>query len=181
MLCFDTDDDTNWAAISAKPDVLDWWIKKSQEEASEEFKNIFNQKTNEGATFLPIVDTESLLQLQDSSGGGTSPLDSPGEFAGQTINYNGQTYSWNGSEWQNQTPDPSFGLSDKRLKKNIESIGVSDSGINIYTFEYADEKHGKGRYKGVMAQEVPWATIPLDSGYLAVDYNKIDVDFERVN
>jgi len=139
---------------------------------------------DKGVNFLSLDLINRLTGTGDTGSTGpqqTSPLDSPGEFAGQTINYNGQTYSWNGSEWQNQNPDPSFGLSDKRLKKNIESIGVSDSGINIYTFEYADEKHGKGRYKGVMAQEVPWATIPLDSGYLAVDYNKIDVDFERVN
>jgi len=31
-----------------------------------------------------------------------------------------------------------------------------------------------------MAQEVPWASTMMDNGYLAVDYNKVDVDFERI-
>ena len=31
-----------------------------------------------------------------------------------------------------------------------------------------------------MAQEVPWASVKHDSGYLMVDYNKVDVDFKSV-
>ena len=72
------------------------------------------------------------------------------------------------------------GLSDIKLKKDIKHIGISKKGINIYEFKYKNPSHGKGLYKGVMAQEVPWASVKMDNGYLAVDYSKLDVDFERV-
>jgi len=68
--------------------------------------------------------------------------------------------------------------SDIRLKTNIEFIGKSISGINIYTFNYVNKK---GKYEGVMAQEVPWASIKNENGYLSVDYSKIDAKFKRLN
>ena len=68
-------------------------------------------------------------------------------------------------------------FSDQRLKENIEKIGVSPQGINIYQFKY---KHSDGTYQGVMAQEVPWASEITDTGFLAVDYSKVDVEFRRV-
>jgi hypothetical protein len=77
---------------------------------------------------------------------------------------------------------PSFltGASDIELKENIELVGKSPSGINIYEFNYKDEAYGEGRYVGVIAQEVPEASVEMSNGYLAVDYSKIDVDFIRV-
>ena len=71
------------------------------------------------------------------------------------------------------------GFSDYKLKKNIKLVGKSGSGINVYEFEYKDKLYGLGRYRGVMAQEVPYASI-MDNGYLKVDYSKIDVNFERI-
>ena len=68
--------------------------------------------------------------------------------------------------------------SDIRLKEDIQLIGKSQSGINIYRFKY---KHTNGIYEGVMAQEVPWARKMTDTGFYMVDYNKVDVDFRRVN
>lgn len=70
-------------------------------------------------------------------------------------------------------------FSDRNLKTNIELTGVSDSGINIYEFDYKDTVYGEGRYEGVMAQEVPSASV-IDNGVLKVDYSKIDVNFRRV-
>jgi len=70
-------------------------------------------------------------------------------------------------------------FSDRNLKTNIELTGVSDSGINIYEFNYKDTTYGKGRYEGVMAQEVPSASV-MDNGVLKVDYSKIDVNFRRI-
>jgi hypothetical protein len=72
------------------------------------------------------------------------------------------------------------GASDIELKENIELVGKSPSGINIYEFNYKDEVYGEGRYVGVIAQEVPEASVEMSNGYLAVDYSKIDVDFIRV-
>lgn len=71
--------------------------------------------------------------------------------------------------------------SDRRLKKNIEHVGVSGNGHNVYEFEY---KAGSGkRFRGVMADEVPFAAFATDSGYAAVDYNhpNLDVVFEEVD
>jgi len=67
--------------------------------------------------------------------------------------------------------------SDRRMKENIEQIGVSDNGINIYEFSY---KGSDERYQGVMADEVPWAVVERSVGYNMVDYNKVDVEFRRV-
>lgn len=75
----------------------------------------------------------------------------------------------------------SAATSDVSLKENIELVGKSPKGVNIYTFDYKNKKYGKGRYKGVMAQEVPNASFKNKDGYLWVDYNKLDVDFERVS
>jgi len=69
-------------------------------------------------------------------------------------------------------------LSDIRLKENINYIGKSSSGINIYTFNYKGDDQV---YQGVMAHQVPHAAFIHDSGYLAVDYSKIDVEFKGVN
>lgn len=70
--------------------------------------------------------------------------------------------------------------SDISLKENINIVGKSNSGINIYEFDYKDKKFGSGRYRGVMAQEVPQASLMSDEGYLMVDYSKIDVPFEEI-
>ena len=70
------------------------------------------------------------------------------------------------------------GFSDARLKEDIKLVGKSPSGINIYSFKY---KHTDGTYEGVMAQEVPWAREMTDTGYYAVDYGKVDVEFRRLH
>ena len=70
--------------------------------------------------------------------------------------------------------------SDEALKENIELIGSSPSGINVYEFDYKDKSYGEGRYKGVMAQEVPHASSIGPNGYLQVNYDNLDVNFERV-
>ena len=74
--------------------------------------------------------------------------------------------------------------SDTKLKENIKYIGSSPEGHNIWEFNY---KGSSKRYRGAMAQEVakinPMAvSIVEDTAgkYLAVDYNKIDVDMVEV-
>ena len=69
-----------------------------------------------------------------------------------------------------------LGFSDIRLKDNIELVGKSPSDINIYNFTYLNDPKV---YQGVMAQEVPWASVEHNSGYLMVDYSKVDVEFKR--
>ena len=70
-----------------------------------------------------------------------------------------------------------LGFSDIRLKDNIELVGKSPSNINIYNFTYLNNPKV---YQGVMAHEVPWASVKHNSGYLMVDYNKVDVDFKLI-
>jgi hypothetical protein len=71
-----------------------------------------------------------------------------------------------------------FKFSDVRLKEDVQLVGKSPSGINIYSFKY---KHTDGTYEGVMAQEVPWAREMTDTGFYMVDYSKVDVEFRRLN
>ena len=70
--------------------------------------------------------------------------------------------------------------SDMKLKENIEQVGVSPQGYNIYEFNY---KGGNVRFRGAMAQDVlkknPMA-VGIDQNYLTVDYSKIDVPMEVV-
>ena len=68
--------------------------------------------------------------------------------------------------------------SDRRLKENITLIGTSESGINIYTFEYKYKfsQAGLGLFQGVMSDEVPAEAVSVDEhGYDMVDYSLIDV------
>jgi hypothetical protein len=71
-----------------------------------------------------------------------------------------------------------FKFSDARLKEDIQLVGKSPTGINIYSFKY---KQSDGTYEGVMAQEVPWAREMTDTGFYMVDYSKVDVEFRRLN
>ena len=72
--------------------------------------------------------------------------------------------------------------SDRRLKKNIEKIDVSPSGLNIYSFEYIDgSEYGHGTYQGVMSNEIPLeAVVVNDDGFDGVDYSKLDVEFKKI-
>lgn len=71
-------------------------------------------------------------------------------------------------------------FSDERLKDNIKKVGKKN-GFNIYEFNY---KNDDKKYKGVVAQEVmkirPDAVKVID-GYLAVSYDKLDLEMEVVN
>tara|TARA_R110000803_G_scaffold210830_1_gene284103 strand:+ start:2708 stop:3622 length:915 start_codon:yes stop_codon:yes gene_type:complete len=70
--------------------------------------------------------------------------------------------------------------SDRRLKKNINKIGESPSGLNIYSFEYKDSKYGKGLFQGVMSDEVPQKAVGTRDGYDTVDYSMLDVEFKQI-
>ena len=70
-----------------------------------------------------------------------------------------------------------YQMSDIRLKEDIKLVGKSPKGIKIYNFKYkGDDK----KYQGVMAHQVPQASIANNDGYLMVDYNKLDVEFKEI-
>ena len=66
---------------------------------------------------------------------------------------------------------------DARLKENISLVGKSPSWINIYEFNYIGNPI---RYRGVMADEVGYASSTNKDGYYMVDYSKVDVEFKKV-
>ena len=73
--------------------------------------------------------------------------------------------------------------SDIQYKENLTLIGVSDFGLNIYEFNYKNEE---GLYQGVIAQELIGTnyedSLSLnEDGLYVVDYNKIDVEFKKLN
>ncbi len=70
--------------------------------------------------------------------------------------------------------------SDRKLKKNINKIGESPSGLNIYSFEYKDSKYGRGLFQGVMSDEVPQEAVGTRDGYDTVDYSMLDVEFKQI-
>jgi len=71
--------------------------------------------------------------------------------------------------------------SDRRLKKNINLIGKSPKGINIYSFEYINKDYGSGVYQGVMSDEIPREAVSVDfDGYDMVDYSMLDVNFKQI-
>jgi hypothetical protein len=65
-------------------------------------------------------------------------------------------------------------MSDRRLKRNIERVGMTQAGVPIYTFRYV---WGRRRHLGVMADEAktvcPAAVSRHWSGFLQVDYSKV--------
>ena len=71
--------------------------------------------------------------------------------------------------------------SDVALKENINHVGKSPSGINIFEYNYVGETT---RHRGAMAQEVlvkkPEAVVEMDNGYLGINYNMIDVTPTKV-
>ena len=70
--------------------------------------------------------------------------------------------------------------SDRRLKKNINNIGKSPSGLNIYSFEYKNPINGIGLFQGVMSDEIPQEAVINNGEYDMVDYSMLDVEFKKL-
>ena len=70
--------------------------------------------------------------------------------------------------------------SDRRLKKNINKIDESPSGLNIYSFEYKNPIYGEGLFQGVMSDEIPQEAVGKRNGYDTVDYSMLDVEFKKI-
>ena len=127
-------------------------LATSQAAAKAAAASFMSQNPNYGNNYNP-----------NKAGGYTGAKDSYGDKSGTR---------------QSNARSSELGFSDIRLKDNIELVGKSPSDINIYNFTYLNDPKV---YQGVMAQEVPWASVKHDSGYLMVDYNKVDVDFKVIH
>jgi len=83
----------------------------------------------------------------------------------------------------NKGKTPKGTPSDISLKTNIEYEGTKNN-LQLYSFEYINNKYGKGRYIGVMAQDIekthPEAVSISPEGYKMVDYSKLGIEFKRI-
>jgi hypothetical protein len=71
---------------------------------------------------------------------------------------------------------------DIEYKENLNLIGKSPAGLNIYQFNYKEEE---GLYEGVIAQELigtefETALSKNEDNLYVVDYNEIDVEFKKI-
>jgi len=92
----------------------------------------------------------------------------------------GTTVSGGQSHMPGYNPNNPYGYSDRKLKKNINKISKSPSGLNVYSFEFKDSKYGEGLFQGVMSDEIPRDAVITRSGYDTVDYSKLDVEFKQI-
>ena len=116
--------------------------------------------------------------------GGLGPQVDPNTTGGETGDNGEDKRNWFQRQWSNdaeQNWDPRDWFSDPRLKENVLYIGDSPSGLKIYEFDYIAGLGIAGRYRGVMANEIPQNAVTRRAGeYDMVDYSKIDVEFERI-
>jgi len=109
----------------------------------------------------------------------TTPTNNYTSGSNPSYNYMNTNYGINQNQANNQFGNYfSNQYSDRRLKDNIEYIGKSNDGNNIYNFNYIWDSDTT--YQGVMADEVPEASFK-DGEYYVVDYSKLDVEFKEVS
>jgi hypothetical protein len=103
-----------------------------------------------------------------------------GAFGGSQTGQQTQTTSRQPGLFDYATLGASLIPSDIRLKENIQPIGKSDKGINLYTWDWNEEGKriaGNQPTIGVLAQELrevmPEAVTEGSDGYLRVNYLKV--------
>lgn len=75
-------------------------------------------------------------------------------------------------------------FSDRRIKDNITFVGVDPvTELNLYEFNYKGDE--TRRFRGVMADEVmithPEAVVDTETGFMAVNYDLLGVEFKEVH
>lgn len=82
------------------------------------------------------------------------------------------------SQSSNSPPEPS----DRRIKRDIRKVGMSETGLPLYEFRYI---FGRKRYVGVMAQDVlmhtPDAVVRSLLGYFKVDYKMLGLEMKAIH
>ncbi len=72
--------------------------------------------------------------------------------------------------------------SDRRIKRDIKEIGMTENGLPLYEFRYI---FGRKRFVGVMAQDVlmhtPEAVVRSLLGYFKVDYGMLGLEMKSVH
>lgn len=74
-----------------------------------------------------------------------------------------------------------FGMSDRRLKEDIEQVGHYENGLPMYEFRYKGDPQ---KWRGVMADDVekvrPETVRTTLDGFKAVNYSMLGIRMERV-
>lgn len=151
--------------------------------------------------------TNSLAAFQGATGAGTAAgnmgmaagnqyqagLGGAGSTFGQMAGYQNQAYmqaqgnkaALTGAILGAGSTLGAAAISDRRLKTNIEKVGVDENtGLTLYSFKYIGSVGQDGTFIGVMADEVmedyPEAVLVMDNGYYAVDYDKLGIELQTV-
>lgn len=108
-----------------------------------------------------------------------------GQMAGTQANLYGQSMAARGEMLGTVLGAGIGAMSDRRLKTNIEKVGVDENtGLTLYSFNYVESVGQDGTFIGVMADEVmedyPEAVLVMDNGYYAVDYDKLGIEMQEV-
>lgn len=147
-----------------------------------------SQPINEYATLMGLSGQVNApnVQYQNSNVAGqdtSAPYSQ--QYAGQMTEYNAKQKLYGnliGSAASGAGAGAMMMASDIRLKSDIKFVG-NENNIPIYHFRYKNDPE-KHIYRGVMAQDIqeilPEA-VTIQNGFLAVHYNKIGVEFARVN
>lgn len=129
----------------------------------------------------PAANIQSYIDLLNGAGGkyGTATVSKP-----YYTNDTAQTIGNIGNAAMTAFQVASL-FSDARLKHDIKHTGY-ENGFPVYSFRYLPEfDPQQHEYRGVMAQDViltrPDAVIYADNGYMAVNYDKIGIEFGRIN
>ena len=135
-----------------------------------------NQPLNEYNSLMSGAQAQ-LPQFSSPGQVGAAPADISGAinnaYQGALAGYNAKQSSTNSLVGAGSTLLAAYLMSDRRTKENIQKIGKTDDGLNVYRYNY------KGMMTpmiGVMAQEVekdnPDAVIEID-GIKHVDYAQV--------
>jgi hypothetical protein len=167
--------------------------------------NLGSQAVNSATSAItnPMLQILGLGNLNDASSNNIinaqNALNAPTmQLGGDVLGFNANaTQAQNIANQNNQTATTAgwlglagtalggWGSSDKRIKKNIKTVGKSPSGIPIKTWVYKYDPKKK-KYRGAMAEDIkrlaPDAFLqdPI-TGIKMVNYDKIDVDFEQLS
>lgn len=147
-----------------------------------------SQPINEYATLLGLGGNINVPQNQNSNVN-VAPANVQGaydtQYSGKLAGFNAQNQLYGnliGAGGMAGAGALSGMFSDIRLKNNIHFEGI-ENGYSIYSFNYRNDPE-KVKYRGVMAQDIqeimPEAVQNI-GGLLAVNYNKIGIEFRRVN
>jgi hypothetical protein len=137
------------------------------------YGGMYNQLGAIGQDYFNSTDEDSMKMFQSVMGSGGGGGGGAGGAAGMSGMLGGLSGGSGGI-------GAAAAASDMALKENIEKVG-EENGFNIYEFNYIGKP---GRYKGVMAQEVARLrpdAVTVSNGFLAVYYDKIGIQFEKLN